>query len=282
MIDHVITGVEAGHGVGVPDVDAEDHSPSPYRTLDVVNRTPRSATTLPLSRSKWTLSMSRTLPDPGGNRQECRPIQGLDEGDVVLAGNGGVLGINALRRCHRTHCGCTQRRGARFARLGSIGGSHEAPAEDRAAARISRIEEHIARRQRQPVGLANDGHPVTSTGKDRSRGHRAHDGELLGVLAAEVRTISPRSGKELGDYGGDPVEVPRTMGTLHFQRELPEPAPSWWAATPGTSLRATAQRCTSTPADAAIPASRSRSRGYRSRSRGSSNCSGFTKRLITT
>ncbi len=56
-------------------------------------------------------------------------------------------------------------------------------------------------------------------------GQPSHDGELLVVLLSEHRAIGPGRSEQLGDHGGDTVEVARARRTLHRVGQSRDPDP---------------------------------------------------------
>ena len=89
------------------------------------------------------------------------------------------------------------------------GGGRAARSADRRTLRLERAS---------PSGSRTIGQPTTSTGSERSAAMRAHDGQLLEVLQAEVGPAGAGDGEQLGHHGGHAVEVARARGALPARR----------------------------------------------------------------
>ena len=75
-------------------------------------------------------------------------------------------------------------------------------------------EADVAAREREAVGLPDDGAADDLDGEAEVGRHAAHDGELLEVLEAEVGPAGAGDGEQLGDDGRHAVEVARARRAL--------------------------------------------------------------------
>ena len=103
----------------------------------------------------------------------------------------------------------------------------ERPGHSEGGPPLRAVEAGVAARQRQSVGLAHRGAPDDLDTEVEVGDQPAHDGELLEVLLAEHREVGAHGGEQLGDHGGDTVEVAGAGGALHHLGERTDRTVVW-------------------------------------------------------
>ena len=94
----------------------------------------------------------------------------------------------------------------------------EGPGHRKGGAPVCFVEPGVAARQGEAVGLAHGRTADHLDAEVEVGAQTTHDRQLLEVLLAEHREVGADGGEELGDDGGDTVEVAGARRAFHHRR----------------------------------------------------------------
>ena len=180
-------------------------------------RTPRSASTPSAVMRMTTLSMSRARPDPGGQRDDERAVEGRQRLERV--GRRGSPRTPARAAAPRRPASRDDRPRPRRRRA-----RRRAPRRPRRRApragparppRSSAVRYALRLDIASPSGSRTSGHPTTVTGRSRSRAIRRTTASCWKSLRPKYAWHGPDDREQLGDHGGDAVEVRRARRAAH-------------------------------------------------------------------